>query len=348
VKIAADNYSVIIQGNERIRLLRFEPSDTYLRGEFEVLRDEQGSDVEHDVELEALFRNLKNTTKQVAKSMPDMPKEISQMVDGVNDPSQLCDLVAANMEVSVEEKQEVLSTSNLKDRLKRVVTFLARQLEVLKVHDKIQSQIKEEIDKSQREYYLRQQLKAIKRAARGARRRRAVISTTSPRRSHESAQLARRGSKRPAANSSTRLRMMQPASSEYGVTRTYVETLLDIPWNKSRPRTTSSVSDARPESSMRIITIWTSVKKRIVEYLAVRKLKERHERADSVSGRPSLGSAKPVLGRSPSLESAWVESSSESAWAESTTKSEIRGHRRTYVGALAGTYRSGRSAKCRP
>src|SRR5699024_1408279 len=161
VKIAADNYSVIIQGQQRIELEEMTQDEPYFKGRFEVHPPIQPLPADK-VEIQALFRNLKSTAKQVVKYIPEMPKEAGQMVDGVDDPGQLCDFVAANMDISVQEKQEILQTLDLKDRLQLVVTLLARQLEVLRVSDKIQSQIKEEIDKNQREYYLRQQLKAIK------------------------------------------------------------------------------------------------------------------------------------------------------------------------------------------
>ncbi|MEL6182388.1 MAG: LON peptidase substrate-binding domain-containing protein, partial [Myxococcota bacterium] len=158
VKIAGDNYSVIIQGQQRVKLRRVLHEEPFMKGEFEVLPE----DNPRSVEVEALFRNLKDTAKEVVRYIPEMPKEAGQMVDSVDDPGQLCDFVAANMDISTEEKQRILETVPLTDRLDMVVRFLVRQLEVLKVSDKIQSQIKEEIDKNQREYYLRQQLKAIK------------------------------------------------------------------------------------------------------------------------------------------------------------------------------------------
>ncbi|MFU8804301.1 MAG: LON peptidase substrate-binding domain-containing protein, partial [Bradymonadaceae bacterium] len=131
VKIANDNYSVIIQGQRRIRLDEMIQTDPYFVGRFEVL--EPGADLtpEQQVEIDALFLNLKGTAKQVVKFIPEMPKEAAQMVDGVNDPGQLCDFVAANMDISTEEKQAILETADLQERLKTVVTLLARQLEVL-------------------------------------------------------------------------------------------------------------------------------------------------------------------------------------------------------------------------
>jgi len=324
VKIASDNYSVIIQGNERIRLKAFHDDEDYLRGDFEILREE----TERDVEVDALFRNLKKTAKQVVKFIPEMPKEASQMVDGVNDPGQLCDFVAANMEVSIEEKQQILETIDLKSRLEQVVKFLARQLEVLRVSDRIQSQIKEEIDKSQREYYLRQQLKAIKEQLGEMDGDSGDLDDLA----EKVETLSLPDEVREAARKQLkRLRMMQPASSEYGVTRTYIETLVDVPWEVTTVDNLS-VNNARiilDEDHYGL----DKVKKRIVEYLAVRKLKDDMKGPIlCLVGPPGVG--KTSLGRS--VARALGRKFFRISLGGVHDEAEIRGHRRTYVGALPG------------
>src|SRR5690554_430355 len=327
VKIADDNYSVIIQGQQRIELEEMLQEEPYFRGRFKVHSPAKPLEAEK-VEVSALFRNLKTTAKQVVKFIPEMPKEASQMVDGVDDPGQLCDFVAANMDIPVEEKQEILQTIPLKKRLETVVTLLARQLEVLRVSDKIQSQIKEEIDKNQREYYLRQQLKAIKEQlgeldGEGGdldELARLIDEKDLPEEVEEKAR-----------KQLSRLRMMQPASSEYGVTRTYVETLMDIPWSE---QTTDklNVQNARAILDEDHYDL-DKVKKRIVEYLAVRQLKKDMKGPIlCLVGPPGVG--KTSLGRSVAraLGRKFVRISLGGVHDES----EIRGHRRTYVGALPG------------
>lgn len=327
VKIADDNYSVIIQGQQRIELEEMLQEDPYFRGRFKVHAPAKPLEAEK-VEVSALFRNLKTTAKQVVKFIPEMPKEASQMVDGVDDPGQLCDFVAANMDISVEEKQEILQTIPLKKRLETVVTLLARQLEVLRVSDKIQSQIKEEIDKNQREYYLRQQLKAIKEQlgeldGEGGdldELARLIDEKDLPEEVEEKAR-----------KQLSRLRMMQPASSEYGVTRTYVETLMDIPW-KEQTTDKLNVQNARAILDEDHYDL-DKVKKRIVEYLAVRQLKKDMKGPIlCLVGPPGVG--KTSLGRSVAraLGRKFVRISLGGVHDES----EIRGHRRTYVGALPG------------
>jgi ATP-dependent Lon protease len=328
VKIASDNYSVIIQGQSRIRLEEFTGEDPFFKGRFEVLKDTPPTDPAVQVEVEALFMNLKSTAKQVVNFIPAMPKEASQMVDGVNDPGQLCDFVAANMDISPEEKQAILETVDLRERLKTVVTLLARQLEVLRVSDKIQSQIKEEIDKNQREYYLRQQLKAIKEQlgeldGEGNDLEDLATSIDEADLPDEVLEVCRK--------QLNRLRMMQPASSEYGVTRTYLEALLDIPWR-------TSTDDHLNIREAQVILDedhydLEKVKKRIIEYLAVRKLKNDMKGPIlCLAGPPGVG--KTSLGRSiaRALGRKFVRISLGGVHDES----EIRGHRRTYVGALPG------------
>ncbi|MEM1350256.1 MAG: LON peptidase substrate-binding domain-containing protein, partial [Myxococcota bacterium] len=329
VKIASDNYSVIIQGQQRIELLEMKQKDPFFVGEFEVLQEPDPEALgAEQVEVEALFMNLKSTAKQVVKFLPEMPKEASQMVDGVDNPGQLCDFVAANMDISTEEKQTILETVGLKDRLKTVVTLLARQLEVLRVSDKIQSQIKEEIDKNQREYYLRQQLKAIKEQlgeldGEGGDLDEIASALEQKDLPDEVSEVIRK--------QLNRLRMMQPASSEYGVTRTYVETLLDIPWRVTT-EDKLNIKQAREILDEDHYDL-DKVKKRIIEYLAVRKLKADMKGSIlCLVGPPGVG--KTSLGRSiaRALGRKFVRISLGGVHDES----EIRGHRRTYVGALPG------------
>ena len=329
VKIASDNYSVIIQGQQRIRLEEMLQHEPFFLGKFEVINEPKVPEGgEEQVEIEALFMNLKSTAKQVVKFIPEMPKEASQMVDGVTDPGQLCDFVTANMDIPTEEKQAILETVALKDRLKKVVTLLARQLEVLRVSDKIQSQIKEEIDKNQREYYLRQQLKAIKEQLGELDGEGNDLEELASAIEDKDLPEDVRAVSRKQLN---RLRMMQPASSEYGVTRTYVETLLDIPWQES----TEDKLDIKQARAILDEDHYglDKVKKRIIEYLAVRKLKDDMRGPIlCLVGPPGVG--KTSLGKS--VARALGRKFARISLGGVHDESEIRGHRRTYVGALPG------------
>jgi ATP-dependent Lon protease len=324
VKIAQDNFSVIIQGLERIRLRGVSQTEPYLVGEFEVLSD----DFERDVEVDALFMNLRNTAKQVVKYIPEMPREAVQMIDQVTDPAHLCDFVAANMDITTEEKQLILGKVDIKERLKLVVTYLSRQLEVAKVSDKIQSQIKEEIDRNQKEYYLRQQFKAIKEQLGEMDGEGGELDDLMRR--IEAKNLPEEVEK-VIKKQYNRLQQMQPASSEYGVVRTYVETLLDIPWTE----TTEDNLDIRHARTVLDQDHFglDKVKERLIEFLAVRKLREDMKGPIlCLIGPPGVG--KTSLGKSiaKALGREFVRISLGGVHDEA----EIRGHRRTYVGALPG------------
>src|SRR6185312_9872229 len=156
IKLAKDNFSVILQGVSRIRILEIGGQDPFMTARVQALPDSPSS----DVELDALVLNVKDVAKRVIKLMPELPKEASALVDSVVEPGQLSDVIISNLDVQVDEKQDVLETFDLKTRLRKVLQFLSRQHEVLKVREKINSQVQEEMGRNQREYVLRQQLKA--------------------------------------------------------------------------------------------------------------------------------------------------------------------------------------------
>ena len=324
VKIADDNFSVIVQGQDRLRLHGVTDDEPFLKGEFEFVPEKDY----RDVEIDALFRNLKATAKQVVRYIPEMPNEAGQMVDGVPSPGQLADFVAANLDIPTSEKQDILQSVDVKERLRQTLTYLARQLEVLKVSDKIQNQVKEEIDRNQREYYLRQQLKAIKEQlgeldGEGGDLEELALAIDEKDLPEDVIKVARK--------QMDRLRIMQPASSEYGVTRNYLETLLDVPW-RVITEDKLNVTKAREILDEDHYDL-DKVKNRIIEYLAVRKLKnDMKGPIICLVGPPGVG--KTSLGRSVAraLDRKFVRISMGGVHDEA----EVRGHRRTYVGALPG------------
>ena len=272
--------------------------------------------------------SLRDIAKQVIQLMPELPREAGSLIDSINEPGQLADLVAANLDAPVEEKAQLLETLDVKDRIRKVLRLLTRQLEILKMRERINSQIKEEMGKNQREYVLRQQLKAIKEELGeedGDQGDLDVLDEriTKANLSHDAEQVARKQLKR--------LRSMQVGSAEYTVVRTYIDWILDIPWSKE---TTDNLDIAEVR---RVLEEDHSglekVKKRIVEYLAVRKLKkDKKGPILCLLGPPGVG--KTSLGRSVAraLGRKFVRVSLGGVHDEAA----IRGHRRTYVGALPG------------
>jgi ATP-dependent Lon protease len=324
LKHSSGNYSLILQGLTRIRLDQLTATSPYMKAR--VARVETAGS--EDVEAEALAMSLRDVAKQVIQLMPELPREAGSLIDSIQAPGALSDLVAANLDAPVEEKAQLIETVEVKERIRKVLKLLTRQLEILKMRERINSQIKEEMGKNQREYVLRQQLKAIKEELGeddgdqgdldGLEERIAKANLPS-----EADGVAKKQLKR--------LRSMQVGSAEYTVVRTYLDWILDLPWSNAT------------EDNMEIAEVrrvldedhygLDKVKKRIVEYLAVRKLKkDKKGPILCLIGPPGVG--KTSLGRSiaRSLGRKFVRISLGGVHDEAA----IRGHRRTYVGALPG------------
>ncbi len=324
LKHSSGNYSIILQGLARIRLEDVTQSSPYLKARVRRL-SETGAD---DDESEALSMSLRDIAKQVIQLMPELPREAGSLIDSIQAPGALADLVAANLDAPVEEKAQLLETVDAKDRIRKVLRLLTRQLEILKMRERINSQIKEEMGKNQREYVLRQQLKAIKEELGedegdqgdldGVEER--IAKAQLP---QEAEQVSKKQLKR--------LRNMQVGSAEYTVVRTYLDWILDLPWHNSTPDNLeiSAVRKVLDEDHYGL----EKVKKRILEYLAVRKLKkDKKGPILCLIGPPGVG--KTSLGRSiaRSLGRKFHRISLGGVHDEAA----IRGHRRTYVGALPG------------
>jgi ATP-dependent Lon protease len=324
IKLAKDNFSVILQGVARIRVLEGVGVDPFMTARVQTLPDQPSG----EVELDALVMNLKDVAKRVIKLMPELPKEASALVDSVTEPGQLADLITSNLDVQVDEKQDVLETFDLKTRLRKVLQFLSRQHEVLKVREKINSQVQEEMGRNQREYVLRQQLKAIKEELGEIDEsggdlddfREKVLAAKMP-----------AETEKVAMKQLERLKVMQPSSAEYTVTRTYLEWLVELPWAIA----TEDKLDIQAARDILNTDHYDleKVKKRILEYLAVRKLKsDKKGPILCLVGPPGVG--KTSLGRS--IARALGRKFIRISLGGVRDEAEIRGHRRTYVGSLPG------------
>jgi ATP-dependent Lon protease len=324
LKHSSGNYSLILQGLERIRLEEITQSGPYLKAKIGRLNETNSG----DDEAEALSMSLRDIAKQVIQLMPELPREAGSLIDSIQAPGALADLVAANLDAPVDEKAALLETVDVKDRIRKVLKLLTRQLEILKMRERINSQIKEEMGKNQREYVLRQQLKAIKEELGeddgdqgdldGLEERIAKASLPT-----EAETVAKKQLKR--------LRNMQVGSAEYTVVRTYLDWILDLPWHAQTPDNMDigAVRKVLDEDHYGL----EKVKKRILEYLAVRKLKkDKKGPILCLIGPPGVG--KTSLGRSiaRALGRKFVRVSLGGVHDEAA----IRGHRRTYVGALPG------------
>jgi len=324
LKHSSGNYSLILQGLVRIRLEEVVTSEPYLRARVSRL-DEPATE---DVESEALAMSLRDIAKQVIQLMPELPREAGSLIDSIQEHGQLADLVAANLDAPVDEKAQLLETLDAKERIRKVLRLLTRQLEILKMRERINSQIKEEMGKNQREYVLRQQLKAIKEELGEEEGDQGDLDVLEER-------IAKANLPGEADTVShkqlKRLRQMQVGSAEYTVVRTYIDWILDIPWSK---QTTDNMDIAAVRKVLdEDHSGLEKVKKRIVEYLAVRKLKtDKKGPILCLIGPPGVG--KTSLGRS--VARALGRKFHRISLGGVHDEAAIRGHRRTYVGALPG------------
>ncbi len=321
---SSGNYSLILQGLTRIFMEELMEDGRYLRVRISRIAEAERD----DVESEALAMSLRDIAKQVIQLMPELPREAGSLIDSIQEPGQLADLVASNLDAPVDEKAVLLETADVKERIRKVLRLLTRQLEILKMRERINSQIKEEMGKNQREYVLRQQLKAIKEELGEdegeqsdtdlLKERIAKADLTSEARSVALKQLKRLGN-------------MQVGSAEYTVVRTYIDWILDIPWTK-QTRDIGDIPKVRQVLDEDHSGL-EKIKKRIVEYLAVRKLKkDKKGPILCLVGPPGVG--KTSLGRS--IARALGRKFMRNSLGGVHDEAAIRGHRRTYVGALPG------------
>ena len=315
---------VIVQGVSRIKVKEYIQREPYFKARSETMEDSpvQG------VEIEALMMNLKNLFQRAVELAPYLTAELGTMVSNIKSPAILADLIASNLNLSTPEKQGILETFDVRERLTKVHLFLNKEVQVLELGNKIQSQVKEDMDRTQREYYLREQLKAIKKELGELDEHSTEIKEL-----REKIKKAKMPPEALAAAEKEldRLAKIPPASAEYTVARTYLDWLVELPWSE----TTEDNLDI--DNAQKILDEdhydLEKVKKRILEYLAVRKLK-----ADMKGpilcfvGPPGVG--KTSLGRS--IARTMGRKFIRISLGGVRDEAEIRGHRRTYVGALPG------------
>ncbi|HME89923.1 MAG TPA: LON peptidase substrate-binding domain-containing protein, partial [Myxococcaceae bacterium] len=227
LKMGEDNYSLVVQGLARFRVLDLVQETPYLKARIEAVEDRTSAE---NVEVEALGINLKKLAREVIELMPELPAAATELVESISHPGHLADLIAANVDVPIEEKQAVLETVDLKARMKLVLELLNRKREILKLSNKIDSAVKGEMSKTQREYYLRQQLKAIKEELGEMGEEEEELDELQER-------LKKAGLppevEKVAQKELNRLKTIPAASSEYTVARTYLDWIADLPWSKT-------------------------------------------------------------------------------------------------------------------
>ena len=315
----------IIQGLTRARLESIETADPFLVGQVAELHD---AGDEESTEVQGLMRSVNTQFQAVVDLSPQLPEELKVVAVNIEHPGRLADLVTFYLDLPLEEKQKVLEEVDIAERLQFVARVLAREQEILEVGASIQNQVQEKMGKTQREHYLREQLRQIQKELSGSDPSSAEHDELRQR--AEEAQLpveAREAVERELG----RLEQMMPASPEYSVARTYLDWILDLPWARSTP---DHLDLGEAEGILEDDHYGLDkVKERILEYLAVRRLRaETKGPILCFVGPPGVG--KTSLGRS--IARAMGRSFTRISLGGVHDEAEIRGHRRTYVGALPG------------
>jgi len=325
IRVPDGTLRVLIQGGQRVRIENWLQTEPYLVAEVAEAPDV----VDQTPELTALMRNVQQTFTDIVEQVPYLPEELQIMVANVDDPSVLAHLIAGALRLRTEEKQALLEEVDVGKRLRRLSEILARELEVVAIGSKIQSQVQSELDKGQREYFLRQQLKAIQEELGEADEMQAEV--TELREQLDAAELPGEVRKQ-ADRELSRLERLQPAMAEYGVVRGYLEWIAALPWDKST-EDNLDLKHARKVLDEDHYDI-EQVKDRILEFLAVRKLKpDARGTILCFVGPPGVG--KTSLGRS--IARALGRKFERLSVGGVRDEAEIRGHRRTYIGAMPGT-----------
>jgi ATP-dependent Lon protease len=329
IRVPDGTLRVLIQGGQRIRVTDWVSTEPYLVAEIEEAPDV----IDPTPELVALTRNVQQTFTEIIEQVPYLPEELQIMVANVEDPSVMANLIAGALRIKSEEKQALLEELDVAKRLRRLSEILARELELVAIGSKIQSQVQSELDKGQREYFLRQQLKAIQDELGETDEVQAEIGEL---RGQLDGIVLPEVVRKQVDRELSRLERLQPAMAEYGVIRAYLEWIAALPWDTST-EDNLDLEHARAVLDEDHYDI-EQVKDRILEFLAVRRLRGPARDSHSVSsilcfvGPPGVG--KTSLGRS--MARAMGRQFERISVGGVRDEAEIRGHRRTYIGAMPG------------
>jgi ATP-dependent Lon protease len=362
LKVPDGSIRLAVQGLEKIELLEYVQTEPYLKAHVQVLEDIE----ELNVEVEALMRNSITLFQRLVALVPQIPDELLMTAINIEKPRQLAYLIATSVRMELEQRQEILETPNVRDKLEKLNAFLTKELEVLELGRKIQSQVQDELNKTQREYFLREQLKAIQKElgeedpqqAEANQLREMIQKSKMP-----------AEARREAERELDRLSRLPPAAAEYGVIKTYLDWLVMLPWNTTTegPLDIINARKILDEDHYDL----DRIKERILEYLAVRKLRTDRQKelekeieitsadgpgeSDEPTHRPPTydevhhytGPREPILcfvgppgvGKTSlgqSIARALGRRFTRMSLGGMRDEAEIRGHRRTYIGAMPG------------
>lgn len=315
---------LLLQGISRIRINQILETEPYLKAQVAPIQEVY----ELTIEIQGLMRNALDLFQKVVSMAPYLAEEAYITAMNIQEPNRLADFIAANLNINTAQKQEILETIDVKERLQKVTYFLNSEIQILEVGKQIQSEIKTEMDKRQREYILREQLKAIQKELGEVDEQTKEINEL--REKIEQAGMPEEV-RREAERELDRLSQMMPGAAEYTVSRTYLDWLINLPWSKSTEDTLDieRAKEILDEDHYDL----EKVKNRILEFLAVRKLKnDTHGPILCFVGPPGVGKTSLGMSIARAMGREFVRISLGGVRDEA----EIRGHRRTYVGALPG------------
>ncbi len=324
LKFPDNTVRVLIEGLRRIRLIVFETQEPYLRARCDALAD-VGED---SVEMTAMLRSVRERFQEIIELSPALNEQVKVAALNADDPGRLTDLIAANLNLSLEERQHLLETTIVKDRLVRLLPLLSRELEVLQLGSKIQKEVTSSMSKSQRDYFLREQMRVIQRELGEGEDESDELQTL--RKQIDEAQLPDEA-RAVAIKELDRLRHIPAAVAEYTVARNYLDWIVNLPWSRSTPDKLDLAEAERILNEQHHGL--ARVKDRLLEFLAVIKLRQQIKGPIlCLVGPPGVG--KTSLGKS--VADALGRKFIRIALGGMRDEAEIRGHRRTYVGAMPG------------
>ncbi len=324
LKFPDNTVRVLIEGLWRVRIKEYESRTPYLRAKVEVLKDVSAE----SLEMTALSRNAHRQFQEIIKLNPALPDQVKIAAINTEAGGNLTDLIGANLNLSLEERQNLLEIADVKERLNRIQPLLNRELEVSTLSSKIQNDVASSMAKSQRDFFLREQIRAIQREL--GETDPVAAETKSLREQIEKASLPEEVLK-VAHKEVERLGQMSPAVAEYTITRTYLDWILGLPWNKTTEDTLDIAAAARILDEQHFGL--DKVKERLLDFIAVFKLKKNLKGPLlCLVGPPGVG--KTSLGKS--VADALGRKFARIALGGLRDEAEIRGHRRTYVGAMPG------------
>jgi ATP-dependent Lon protease len=325
LKLPDGTVKVLVEGAERVRVTGYENTDAFFTADVEVLSQEED---DNERELDVLTRSLLTMFEQYVKLNKKVPPEILTSLSGIEEPGRLADTIAAHMSLKLEEKQKILEIISSHERLERLMVLIEGEIDIMQIEKRIRGRVKQQMEKSQREYYLNEQMKAIQKEL--------GDMDDVPNELEELEQKIEKAgmskeAKEKATSEMNKLKMMSPMSAEATVVRNYIDWLVGVPWKKrSKIRHDLTAAEAVLEEDHYGLD---KVKERILEYLAVQqRVKKLKGPILCLVGPPGVG--KTSLGRS--IARATGRKFTRMSLGGVRDEAEIRGHRRTYIGSLPG------------